>query len=203
MTDERPPGDRGPLRDWVRWHEQYDDPAGHLFERLAVVRRWVTWAVDRGATTVLSACAGDGRDVRGAPLLGRLVELDPVLAARARATAGPGIEVLEADAGTTDAYAGAVPADLVLLCGIFGNVSDEDIRTTVEAAPMLCAAGAVVIWTRHRRAPDLTPSIRRWFVDAGFEEVAFEGDSYGVGVARLVEPPVPLQLGRRLFRFRN
>jgi hypothetical protein len=197
------------LRDWVRWHEQYGDPDAPLSQRLAVVQRWIRRALDAGAATVVSACAGDGRDVLGArsdvPLRGRLVELDPGLAARARAAAPPGIEVVEADAGSTDAYAGSVPADLVLLCGIFGNVSDDDVRTTVLAAPMLCAPGATVIWTRHRREPDLTPSIRQWFADAGFEEVAFEGEagSYAVGVARLVEPPIPFQLGRRLFTFRS
>ena len=202
MSDPRPPGNRGPLRDWVQWHTQYDDPAAPLSRRLAVVRRWVGWAVDGGARTVVSACAGDGRDVAGMPLTGRLVELDPVLADRARATAAPGVEVVEADAGTTDAYAGAVPADLVLLCGIFGNVDEDDIRATVAAAPMLCAPGAVVIWTRHRRAPDLTPAVRRWFADAGFDEVAFEGESYGVGVGRYAGEPVPYEPGRRLFTFR-
>lgn len=32
----------------------------------------------------------------------------------------------------------------------------------------------MVIWTRHRRLPDLTPRIRAWFTDAGFDEVAFD-----------------------------
>jgi hypothetical protein len=31
-----------------------------------------------------------------------------------------------------------------------------------------------VIWTRHRRPPDLTPRIRAWFTSAGFEELAFD-----------------------------
>ena len=43
-------------------------------------------------------------------------------------------------------FADVLPAD-VLLCGIFGNVSDRDIRRTVRAAPALCRAGATVIWT--------------------------------------------------------
>jgi hypothetical protein len=66
------------------------------------------------------------------------------------------------------------PADLLLLCGIFGSVSDADIERTAAAAPALCAPGATVIWTRHRRPPDLTPRIRGWFTDAAFDEVAFE-----------------------------
>lgn len=101
------------------------------------------------------------------------------------------VEVRQADAAQSDVYAHAVPTDLVLLCGIFGNVSDADVRATIEAAPELCAPGAEVVWTRHRHDPDLTPSIRGWFADAGFEEVAFvapEGEHWSVGIHRLVAP---------------
>jgi hypothetical protein len=49
--------------------------------------------------------------------------------------------------------------------------------------------GATVIWTRHRRPPDLTRSIRSWFAAGGFEEVAFDqlDNQYlaSVGVHRL------------------
>jgi hypothetical protein len=57
---------------------------------------------------------------------------------------------------------------------IFGNVSEADIERTAGAAPELCAAGAMVIWTRHRRPPDITPRIRAWFTGAGIDEVAFD-----------------------------
>lgn len=32
-------------------------------------------------------------------------------------------------------YAGALPADVLLLCGIFGNVSHGDIKRTVKPPP--------------------------------------------------------------------
>jgi hypothetical protein len=64
----------------------------------------------------------------------------------------------QGDAALTDAYEGAVVADLLLLCGVFGNVTDEDVETTASNASRLCAPGAVVIWTRHRRPPDLSAS---------------------------------------------
>jgi hypothetical protein len=84
---------------------------------------------------VLSLCAGDGRDVataaaghaRAADLTGCLVELDQALAAAARenlAPLGSGLEVRAADAGDPATWADAVPVDLLLLCGIFGNVAD-------------------------------------------------------------------------------
>ncbi|HEY6932815.1 MAG TPA: class I SAM-dependent methyltransferase, partial [Marmoricola sp.] len=136
-----------------------------------------------------------------------LVEYDRELAARARKAAeglSAQVEVLQADAARSDVYAGSVPADLVLLCGVFGNISDADVRATIDVAPELCAPGAEVVWTRHRRDPDLTPTIRGWFANAGFEEVAFiapEEKYWSVGVHRLVTRPRPLAPGRHWFTF--
>jgi hypothetical protein len=87
----------------------------------------------------------------------RLVELDErnVAAARqaGRAAGLDNVEVLHADAGTTDACVGAVPARIVVACGIFVNITASDIRTTVTALPSLCAPDALVLWTRHRGPP--------------------------------------------------
>src|SRR5437588_705704 len=81
------------------------------------------------------------------------------------------------------------------------------------ALPQLCARGATVIWTRHQRAPDLTPTVRAWFEAAGFVELAFESTDpdppglwaspvQGVGAHRWAHDPVPLEPGVRLFTFR-
>jgi hypothetical protein len=88
--------------------------------------------------------------------------------------------------------------------GVLGNVSDADAFGTVDALPTLCAAGATVIWTRHRREPDLTPELRRRFVAAGLAEESFtapEDAHWSVGVHRLSWPAQPLGPGRRLFAF--
>jgi hypothetical protein len=205
-------------RDWVAWHRQYERP-GPLSRRLAIVRDQVErLAGERGVAPfgVLSLCSGDGRDLveplsrvaAPAQVSGRLIEADEALARAARAAIAAagldGLEVLEADAGSTTSLEGAVPADLVLVCGIFGNVSDDDIRTTVLALPALCAEGAAVVWTRHRREPDLTPTIQAWFAEAGFEHEAFlpVPDSTGaVGVERFAGTPRALEPGVRLFEF--
>ncbi|MEV1178275.1 SAM-dependent methyltransferase, partial [Nonomuraea sp. NPDC049784] len=131
----------------------------------------------------------------------RLVELDEYNVAAARRAAPPGVEVVRGDAALLDAYAGAVPADLVLVCGVFGNVSDDDIRRTVGLLPRLCAPDATVIWTRHRREPDLVPRICGWFEGGGFERVQVEGEGDGVGVHRYAGPPVALEPGARMFTF--
>jgi hypothetical protein len=100
-------------------------------------------------------------------------------------------------------YRDAVPADVLLLCGIFGNVSEQDVRTTVANASRLCAPGAVVR-TRRREAPDQTPAIRGWFADAGFEELAFDSpgeDRFAVGTHRLVTEPLGFRGGLQMFSF--
>ena len=203
---------------WSEWHDAYARPGSGMGHRLAAVSAQIERHLDATApdlVRVVSACAGDGRDLLGvlsrrtdaARVTALLIEYDAGLAARARAAAAAlpaTVEVRQADAARSDVYADAVPADLVLLCGIFGNVSDADVRATVEAASELCAPGAEVVWTRHRHDPDLTPSIRDWFADSGFEEVAFvapDGEHWSVGVHRLVAEPRPLEPGRHWFTF--
>jgi hypothetical protein len=162
-------------KDWLEWHSPYDDPASALSRRLALVQARLADALDAsppGRLQVVSMRAGQGRDIlgvlvdhpRAGDVTARLVESDPRLVSLARqaATAFAGVEVLEADAGCTDAYVGAVPAHIVLACGVFGNISDDNIHPTVSALPGLCAPGAVVIWTRHRAEPDLTPLVRHY-----------------------------------------
>lgn len=204
--------------DWSHWHDAYAQVESSMGNRLATVRDQIEQHLDATAPApvrVVSACAGDGRDLLGvmaqrgdaARVRALLVENDAGLAATARGAADalPGtVKVRQADAARSEVYADAVPADLVLLCGIFGNIIDADVRTTIEAAPELCAPGAVVVWTRHRREPDLTPSIRCWFTEAGFEEIDFiapQGDLWSVGVHRLVADPRLLRPGRHWFTF--
>ena len=208
------------MNDWVAWHAAYDDPSSPLSVRLRLVCEHLSCALDQaapGPVRLVSLCAGQGRDVLGVlpghprrdDVSALLVEANPHLAAQARhraADAGlTGVEVRQADAGRLASFADALPADVLLLCGIFGNVSTSDIQRTVEAAPAMCAPGAVVLWTRHRRAPDITPQIREWFCASGFDEVAFDApdtDSLtSVGVHRLAAEPEAIPPSEPLFTF--
>jgi hypothetical protein len=206
-------------RDWVEWHRDYDDPGSLLSRRGELVQGHLRAEFERapaGDMRLISLCAGQGRDVIGAlrghprrvDVRARLVELDErnvALARQAAQAAGlDGVEVLQADAGVTDACAGAVPAQVVVACGIFGNITGRDIQATVAALPSLCAPGALVLWTRHRLPPDLTPAIRSWFGEAGLREEAFDtsGDGFmSVGAHRLTGEPAALVPGQRLFTF--
>jgi hypothetical protein len=203
-------------RDWRAWHEAYDADTP-LRRRLGVVQERIRVALDGmrpGLIRVVSFCAGEGRDLlgvladhaRAGDVRARLVELDDELAARARRAvpSGTHVEVVCADASSTDAFAGAIPADLVLTCGVFGNITDDDIERTIRTLPSLCAPNAVVIWTRHRRPPDRTVDMRRWFEDAGFEDngmVSPSDELFGVGVHTYRGEQVAFAPGRRMFSF--
>jgi len=206
-------------RDWLAWHEPYADAGSELSRRLCLVQGHIAeWLDDRPGErlTVISVCAGQGRDLIGV-LVNRsdadrvratLLELDPDNVAAARASTHAArlgrVTVEQLDAGDRASYAGTVPADLVLLVGVFGNISDTDVHATVEVLPELCAQGATVIWTRGRRAPDLTPDIRRWLTETGFVERAFHAPDdalFSVGVHQFTGRPRPLQTSGSLFRF--
>ncbi|MFI7542765.1 class I SAM-dependent methyltransferase [Actinoplanes sp. NPDC049599] len=204
--------------DWVAWHDDYANPGSVLSGRLAVVRRIIREVLDdlpAGPVRAVSMCAGQGHDLLGAlathPRRGdvraRLVELDPRNAAvaeeHARQAGLPGIEVVRGDAGLMRHYRDVAPADLVLACGVFGNLTDTDVLRTVEACAQLCREGGTVVWTRHRRPPDLVPVIADWFSARGFEQTHLSDPAagFGVGAHRLRHPPKPLPGPDRIFTF--
>ena len=204
---------------WAQWHEPYEDPTSYLSQRLLEVQRQTAVVLEScpaGPIQVLSICAGQGRDLigvlathpRALDVTARLIELDESNAAYARELAMrhglDNVEVVVGDASVTDLYAGAVPADLIMVCGVFGNISERDIARTVSYLPSLCHRGARVVWTRHRRAPDVTPSLRASFERVGFVEEQFaapEEFEFTVGTHRLASEPGRYSPGRRLFTF--
>jgi len=175
-------------------------------------------AAPPGPLRVISLCAGQGADLivplathpRRGDVTALLVELDPRNAAAARRlAAGAGLEnvrVVIGDAALTSLYADLVPADLVLVCGVFGNLADADIEATAGYCRQLCATGGLVIWTRGRWAPDLSPRVCDWFEERGFQRVWLSGISdpgfmHRVGVHRFTGRPVPLDRDAVMFTF--
>jgi hypothetical protein len=205
------------MTDWKAWHGDYDEPHSSLSRRLSVVQQRLDELVsgDVGVRRILSLCSGDGRDVL--PVLARypderrpelvLVELDPRLAAAAERRAvdiGVAATVLLDDAGFAKTWQSVLPVDLLMLCGIFGNVSEADIRNTIAAARGMLVPGGSVIWTRGSFThEDLRPQIRAWFTEAGFTEIAFDSEpsGYGVGVNRLTSDAPDATTPDRLFSF--
>ncbi|MEV0172948.1 class I SAM-dependent methyltransferase [Streptomyces sp. NPDC050803] len=201
--------------DWHEWHGAYDSPDSYLARRLALVQHRVRLALDEappGPLRAVSLCAGQGRDLigvlakhpRGGDVRARLVELDKrnVEAARAAAAAAglSGVEVVVGDAALTDHYAGMVPADLVLVCGVLGNLTDADTERTLDHCTRLCRTGGTVVWTRTRH---YDTRVCEWLEKRGFERLWVTGPDipYGVGAHRFTGTPRPLPAGERMFTF--
>jgi ubiquinone/menaquinone biosynthesis C-methylase UbiE len=204
--------------DWHAWHDGYDSSDSHLARRLVLVQERVRRALDDappGPLTAISLCAGQGHDLIGVlaahprrdDVRARLVELDErnVEAARssARAAGLTGVEVVAGDASSTDLYIGLVPADLVLVCGTLGNVTDVDAERVLDYCTRLCRTGGTLVWTRNRKAPDLVPSVCAWLERRGFERLWVSGPSVeqAVGAHRFTGEPRPLAPGERMFDF--
>ena len=211
------------LRDYEAWLDRYDDPNSALSWRLATVRDAIDDALEaaQGPVRLLSACAGDGRDVIG--VLARradagrvsvaLLELHPAIAERARHAAAAAslgdVQVRTVDAGHSDAYLDLAPAHLVLLVGVFGNIDQADLHRTIAASPQLCLPGGRLIWTRGRGGTltDCNDDVRARFTAARFTELDYCTSDLGsrpaVGVVRYDGPPVALQPAQRWFTFRR
>ncbi len=189
------------MKDWAKWHEHYDTTDSSLSQRLALVQHAIRQCLPENLTadyTIIDICAGDGRDLinvletyEAKDLIhGRLIELDPRLVneaeERARAAHMPdNLKIIQGDASQTHAYKDSIPADLLLACGVFGNISDDDVAKTIQNLPKLCKQGTRVIWTRNHRAPDRTEIVRNLFHDNGFTETDFtstDDNAYGIGV---------------------
>ena len=207
------------LRDYEAWHEQYDDPDSSLSWRLRRVQDHLQSGLDArpGPIRVLSVCSGDGRDVievlAGRSDAGRveviLLESHPAIAARARTAAHAAgldwIEVRNVDAGTSDAYLDAVPADIVLLVGVLGNISRTDVDRLLDTTPQFCRPGALLVWSRgvdDVADAKINDEIRARFAARGFVDLGYDSHrSAALGAVRYDGASADLIRGRQLFRF--
>ncbi|MBR8840400.1 MAG: class I SAM-dependent methyltransferase family protein [Stigonema ocellatum SAG 48.90 = DSM 106950] len=208
-------------KNWFEWHDLYKTEP-KLQQRLQIVQEYISSAIDAsspGIIRVVSLCAGDGRDLLGTlsrhprakDVYARLVELNPQLYEQGRAaieSAGLStqLEFINGDATNSSNYIGAVPADIVIVCGIFGNLSDEaELKRLIRNLPFLSKKGSFVIWTRgHSNGIAYSDTVRKVFRDADFEEVSFRltftGDM-GVGIHRYLGEGLPLLKDQQLFVF--
>lgn len=217
-------------KDWFDWHDLYQT-SPRLQQRLEIVRDYIATSLTAqpaGPIQVVSLCAGDGRDLLGAlanhprkdDVSARLVELNPRLVEQGRAAfsalryskeiAVEGlshqIEFINGDATHASVYVGAVPADIVLVCGVFGNVADEaELQRLIDNLRALAKTGAFVVWTRgHSDGIAYSDVVRRQLQEAAFEEVSFRLTStsdMGVGLHRYLGETQPLVPDRTLFVF--
>jgi hypothetical protein len=206
-------------RDWLEWHRVYDDPSSPFVWRLRTVQFQISKTCSErppGPIRVISMCAGQGHDLIGAlsghprrdDVLALLVERDERNVARARQAAAQagldGFEVVAGDASNSSWYADAVPCDLILACGMLGNIDPSGLPALIDELSRLGAAGAVVIWTYNRLDPQKAEAIREMFTAAGYDELAYEESSMGpevVGVSRLAGAPKDFRNDVTMFTF--
>jgi hypothetical protein len=208
-------------KDWLEWHDLYKTEA-KLQQRLQIVREYISYSLDGsppGMIRVVSVCAGDGRDLLGTlenhprakDVHARLVELNPQLVEHGRATIESlgltkQIEFINGDATIASNYVGAVPADIVIVCGVFGNLADEiELNRLLENLSFLSKKGAFVLWTRgHSNGIPYSESVRKFLGESGFEEVNFKltatGDM-GVGIHRYLGEGSAVPKEEQLFVF--
>jgi hypothetical protein len=230
---------------WYRWHAPYDEIRSVQTDRLGTVQDLIALALDAarpGPLKAVSICSGQARDLlpmlinhpRGHDVAVRMIELEPLNASFLYGALGStdltDVEVIVADAGETDAYLGAVPADLVLITGPFANIGPDDLLRTVQMLPQLCAPGATVVWSTYGAGLASLDALREAFAATGFSETAlvrpgsvdrsqsatvtatgdpeldgelFEGGAFAAGADRFDGTPADLVPGERLFTFRS
>ena len=207
------------MKDWNSWHIHYDDPNSDLALRLKVVQEQISKILPgklQSRFQIIDICAGDGRDL--IPVLAKhpnsslisslLVEVDKTLSEASKELAlklnVSNVTLEISDASLCMVYKDVIPADLILLCGVFGNISDTDVKNTISNLSMLCKLGTKIVWTRNRREPDATPKIRKLFIDNGFKELEFiapDNNTYSIGVSEFKGTPKPFDSNVRLFTF--
>ncbi|MBD2691181.1 class I SAM-dependent methyltransferase family protein [Anabaena catenula] len=208
-------------KDWLEWHDLYNTEA-KLQQRLKIVREYISYSLDNspaGIIRIVSVCAGDGRDLLGIlanhprteDVYARLVEINPQLVERGRATIESlgltkQIEFINGDATAAANYVGVVPADIVIVCGIFGNLADEnELNRLLGNLSFLSKKGAFILWTRgHSNGIAYSETVRKYFREFGFKEVNFQltatGDM-GVGIHRYLGENVAVSKEQQLFVF--
>jgi len=208
-------------KDWYEWHELYNtEPT--LQQRLEIVREFIAYSLNaspNGTIRVVSVCAGDGRDLLGTlknhprqqDVSARLVELNPQLVERGRATIESlgltkQIEFINGDATIATNYVGAVPADIVIVCGVLGHLADDrELKRLINNFSYLSKTGAFFIWTRgHSNGIPYSDNVRKILLASAFEEINFQLTATGdmaVGLHRYIGENLPQPQEQQLFVF--
>jgi hypothetical protein len=172
---------------WSDWPGKAYTRAGYQ-QRLAAVERHLDESLllaPVGPVLIASMCAGDGRDVVGvvqshprrSDVIAWLVELNgnsvaAGVAHARRAGLERTVNFLHADATSFATYGNIAPADILLVCGVWGHVPLEERASLVRACGTLCTPGGVVIWTRGvRRGTARFEAIRELFAGPAWEEI--------------------------------
>lgn len=209
-------------RVWSDWPEQaYQHP--RYQQRLAAVQQHLAECLDLaplGSVRILSMCAGDGRDVIGVldshprrkDVVAWLVELDRqsvALGVRKAANAGltHTVNFIYGDATDYATYQHIAPANIVLVCGVWGHVPVHERAFFVRAIATLCKPNGTVIWTRGvSLGMDRLREIQSHFAGSPWEEVRVsltDDQKWAVATHRYCGPWLALPVSGRIFNFQR
>lgn len=207
---------------WNGWPESAYRQAPYQ-QRLLAVQDHLAAALNAapaGPVNLISICAGDGRDVIGVlqshsrrgDVTSWLVEQDGQSVAdgfehAARAGLQNSIHFVHGDATVYETYADIAPANVVLLCGVWGHVPISERPDLVRALAAVCRPTGSVVWTRG-----VSKGIRRLHeIQAQFAKPAWEqvrvsvvgNGHWAIATQRFNGPPAELPRRGQIFHFRT
>lgn len=185
------------------WHDNYEDKKSSPYKRTLMVKKLIVdYLINKNNITILSICAGQGRDILTSlneDTSAYLIDVDKECVDYAQSYVNKNdlnnVFVIEADASLISTYIdNNVPkADLILICGVFGHLSLEDINLTAQSLKQLIKPDGSVIWSRNKFDKDITEEVRDSFKLAGYEEEAFispEKELFSIGMHKLIEDTI-------------
>ena len=208
--------------EWGGWPEQAYQRDAYQ-QRLSAVQEHLAECLDTappGPVHIISICAGDGRDVIGVleshprrdDVSAWLVESNEQsvdFGIRRAQSAGleRTVNFVNEDATDYVTYRNMAPADIVLVCGVWGHVPTPERKPLVRAIASLCKPNGVVIWTRGvSKGLAQLREIQSHFVGPSWEEVRLHltpDKWWGVASHRYYGPPVERPESGRIFNFQR
>ncbi len=206
--------------DWIAWHDGYRTN-DELKARLSLVRTLIAHSLSgapAGEIALLSLCCGDARDILGSlpthprrtDVQGWLLDINPTLIDTAKQAIirhglASSVSAIIADATMASSYTGVLPANVIILCGVLGNVERDEISRLIRNLRTLCASSAFVIWTRHTRGgPHQVERIQKEFASNQFSSVKLlttPQEHFNIGLNCYAGPTNGLHQDKRLFSF--